>query len=146
MYEGFLGTHYHNLDEKGRVVMPAKYRARLAGGTVVSPSPDACLHVYPADRFDQQVAELVSGPRSNPATRARARALRGAASDQDLDAQGRIMLPAGLRARVGLRRDVVVVGVGPYFEIWDAEAWSEEEARADAVLREHQAAAGEEAP
>jgi len=145
VYDGFLGAHRHIVDAKGRVVMPAKYRARLERGVVVTPSPDPCLHVYPVDHFEREVAELVNGPRSNPATRARARALLGAASDEALDGQGRIKLPAGLRTRAGLEREVVVVGVGSYLEVWDAVAWPGEEARADAALKEHHAIVGEEA-
>ena len=144
VYQGFLGAHHHTLDDKGRLVMPAKYRARLENGVVVSPSPDSCLHLYPTDGFDKEYAELVSGPRSNPETRAQARGLLGAASDQKLDNAGRVTLPADLRARAGLHRDVVVVGVGPYLEIWDAAIWPEEEARAEAALKQHHAAAGEE--
>lgn len=144
MYEGFLGVHHHTVDDKGRVVLPAKYRARLERGAVVTPSPDSCLHVYPVDRFQEEVDALVSGPRSDPGTRARARAFLGAASDQTVDAQGRMILPAALRTGAGLQREVVVVGVGAYLEIWDAASWPGEEARADAVLRQHRAIAGEE--
>jgi len=138
VYNGFLGTHRHTVDAKGRLVMPAKYRGRLAGGVVITHSPDRCLHVYTAEGFEAQHAELVSGSQRNLSFRLQSRGLMGLAEDQELDSAGRIMLPPGMRAAVGIERDVVIVGVGPYMEVWDARRWPEEEARAQAALRQYQ--------
>jgi MraZ protein len=142
VYEGFLGEHQHIVDDKGRIVMPAKYRPRLERGVVVTRGRDRCLHVYPLDHFEAQVADFVSGTRNDFNTRTYARTLYGGAVDQGLDAQGRLMVPSSLRAHAGLVRDVVLVGVGPYLEIWDAAAWAAESARAAAAFMQTETTTG----
>jgi MraZ protein len=140
----FLGEHKHIVDVKGRVVMPSRFRPELEPGLVVTKGQDRCLVVFPAEQFNQEVARLNRLPRTDRRTRNFARILYGGASDQPLDAQGRLPLPAALRAYAGLDRDVVVLGVGDRVEIWDSETWYRVQSENDDVYSQTETALGEE--
>ncbi len=124
----FLGTHSPRLDEKGRLFLPAKYRDEVAGGVVITKGQERCLFVFTAADFQRKAEELQSAPLSAKAARDYARQLFGSAFDETPDRQGRITVPAGLRAYAGLDRDCVVVGANTRLEIWDAAAWASYEA------------------
>jgi MraZ protein len=124
MFLGFLGTHTPRLDDKGRLVLPAKFREALAGGLVLTKGQDRSIVVWPAQEFADYAERLNEASKSNPKVQAYARVLFSGASDEIPDRQGRITVPVPLREYAGLDRDVVVVGKGPTAEIWDAEAWS----------------------
>ena len=140
----FLGEHKHIVDAKGRVVMPSRFRPELEAGLVVTKGQDRCLVVFPSEQFDQEVARLNRLPRTDRRTRNFARILYGGASDQGLDAQGRLPLPPTLRAYAGLDRDVVVLGVGDRVEIWDADTWHRVETENDDIYAQTETALGEE--
>lgn len=140
----FLGEHKHIVDAKGRVVMPSRFRPELEPGLVVTKGQDRCLVVFPIEQFNQEVARLNRLPRTDRRNRNFARILYGGASDQGLDAQGRLPLPPTLRAYAGLDRDVVVLGVGDRVEIWDAETWHRVESENDEIYAETETALGEE--
>ena len=140
----FLGEYQHSVDEKGRVVMPAKFRRGLADGVVVTKGQEHCLYVFPAARWEEEVARLNHLPRTNRRNRNYTRSLFGGASDQELDRQGRIQVPVPLRSYAGFDRDVVVVGVADHVEIWDATAWSRVSVEADESYAEIEEALGEE--
>ncbi len=123
MFVGFLGTHTPRLDEKGRLILPAKFRPRLADGLIITKGPDRCLYVYPPEEFAAIAAELRQGATSTRAARDHRRMILAAASDEVPDKQGRVTIPPMLRAYAGLDRDVAVVGSGEYVEIWDAATW-----------------------
>lgn len=120
----FLGTYSPRLDEKGRLAFPAKYREDLEGGVVVAPGQEHCLYVFTREAFMERTAALAKSSLSSQEVRQRQRMLAGRAHDDVLDKQGRITLPAHLRAHAGLDRDVVVVGVLSHLEVWDAERWA----------------------
>jgi MraZ protein len=128
----FLGEYQHSVDDKGRVVMPSKFRDRLAEGLVLTKGQDDCLFVFTPDRWEEEVAKLRGLPRTKGNIRTFARALFGSASDQQLDKQGRLQIPPALRAYAKLDKDVVVLGVGDRVEIWDKDEWASESAKADA--------------
>jgi MraZ protein len=140
----FLGEHQHIVDAKGRVVMPSRFRPELERGLVVTKGQDRCLVVFPIEQFSQEVSRLNRLPRTDRRTRNFARILYGGASDQPLDTQGRLALPATLRAYAGLERDVVVLGVGDRVEIWDADAWHQVQTENDDVYAQTDTALGEE--
>ena len=127
----FLGEYQHSVDEKGRVVMPAKFRARLESGAVVTKGQERCLYVFPSDRWVEEVARISRLPRTNRTNRNYARAFFGGASDVSLDKQGRLPIPPALRAFAGLDKDVVVVGVSDRIEIWEAGSWQNLSSQAD---------------
>ncbi|MCX6432720.1 MAG: division/cell wall cluster transcriptional repressor MraZ [Actinobacteria bacterium] len=124
MFLGFLGTHTPRLDDKGRLVLPAKFREGLAGGLVLTKGQDRSVAVWPAAEFAAYAERLNEASRSNPKVQAYQRVLFSGASDEIPDRQGRITLPTTLREYAGLDRDVVVVGRNATAEIWDAATWA----------------------
>jgi MraZ protein len=120
----FLGEHFPRLDDKGRLILPAKFRERLAEGLVVTKGQERCLYVYPVEEFTQIALRYQTGPTSSKAVRDLGRMLLSGASEEVPDRQGRVTIPASLRAYAGLDRDVAVVGMGARVEIWNADAWT----------------------
>ncbi len=121
----FLGDHQHTLDAKGRVSLPAKFRAEMTGKMVVAQGLDACLYVYPADEYNAFVAELAARADFDPRVRKVRRFFTSGATETEFDSAGRISLPLVLREYAGLTKDVAVTGNGTRIEIWDAAAWNE---------------------
>ena len=120
----FLGTHAPRLDDKGRLVLPARFRDALANGLVLSKGQDRSIVVWPAAEFAAYAQQLNEASRSDPKVQAYQRVLFSGASDEIPDRQGRITLPPVLREYAGLDRDVVVVGKNTTAEIGDAGAWT----------------------
>lgn len=125
MFLGFLGTHTPKLDDKGRLVLPAKFREGFASGLVLTKGQDRSIVVWPAAEFAAYAERLNEASKSDPRVQAYQRVLFSGASDEIPDRQGRISVPAALREYAGLDRDVVVVGKNTTAEIWDAQAWAE---------------------
>lgn len=119
----FLGTHTPRLDEKGRLILPAKFREELAGGVVITKGQERCLYVFPTAEFQRYAAEQSARPMNDKAARAFTRVLFSGAHDEVPDKQGRVTIPAPLREYAGLDRDLVVIGASSRVEIWDATAW-----------------------
>lgn len=119
----FLGTHAPKLDDKGRLVLPAKFREALAPGLVLTKGQDRSIVVWPAAEFASYAQRLNEASRSDAKVQAYQRVLFSGASDEIPDRQGRITVPPALREYAGLDRDVVVVGKNTTAEIWDAAAW-----------------------
>jgi MraZ protein len=120
----FLGRHGHNLDEKGRLALPARYREELRDGVVITRGFDDCLLVYPMAAW-APLAERVSALSiGDPDVRLLRRMLFANATDLMLDRQGRILVPAELRAHAGLEREAVVVGMHSFIEIWSPDGWA----------------------
>lgn len=124
----FRGVSQLNLDAKGRIAIPSRYRAVLEdkaqGRVVVTVDRDGCLLLYPSPEWDQIEQMLMSRPNLHPQVRRLQRLLVGHATDCELDAQGRLLLPSPLREFAGLDKKVVLVGQGNKFEIWDEQNWS----------------------
>jgi MraZ protein len=119
----FLGTHAPRLDEKGRLVLPAKFREGLSAGVVLTKGQDRSIVVWPAAEFAAYAERLNEASRSDARVRAYLRVLFSGAFDEIPDRQGRVTMPAALREYAGLDRDVMVVGNGTTVEIWDSVAW-----------------------
>jgi MraZ protein len=119
----FLGTHAPRLDEKGRLILPAKYREELAGGVVITKGQERCLYVFPQDEFTRITEALRTAPVTAKSVRDSSRVFFASASDELPDKQGRITVPTALRAYAGLERDCVVIGANTRLEIWDTQAW-----------------------
>jgi MraZ protein len=133
----FLGTHTPRLDEKGRLILPAKYREELSAGLVLTKGQERCLYVFPVPEFTRITEALRTTPVTAKAVRDNSRVFFASASDEELDKQGRVTIPASLREYAGLQRDCVVIGANTRLEIWDAAAWAsylerQEEAFSDA--------------
>jgi len=119
----FLGTHYPRLDDKGRLILPAKFRDELAEGVVVTKGQERCLYVFPAAEFQRITEALSQAPVTAKAVRDYSRVFFASASDEIPDKQGRITIPSPLRQYAGLDKDCVVIGANSRMEIWDSAAW-----------------------
>lgn len=119
----FLGTHFPKLDEKGRLILPAKFRDQFADGLVITRGHDRCLAVYPPAAFEALVAKFNQVPSTVREVRNYQRMLAAGASAELPDRQGRITIPPILRTYAGLDRDVVVTGAVDRAEIWDQQVW-----------------------
>ena len=120
----FFGTYTPKLDDKGRLILPAKFRDQLAGGLMVTRGQEHCLYVWPQDEIARITERLREAPVSNKATRDYVRMFSSAASDETPDKQGRITIPPKLREWASLGKDVVVIGAMTRLEIWDEAAWN----------------------
>ena len=132
----FLGTHSPRLDEKGRMFLPAKYRDELAGGLVVTKGQERCLYVFPIREFERITQVLRAAPVTAKAVRDYSRVFFASASNELPDRQGRVTIPANLRAYAGLNRDCVVIGANTPLELWDAQTWADYEAEQEQVFAE----------
>ncbi len=124
----FRGVNALNLDSKGRLAIPTKYRdelVRLANGRmVVTVDRDHCLLLYPLPEWEEIERKLVKLPSFNVPARRLQRLLIGHATEVELDGNGRILLPPPLREFAGLDKAVVMIGQGNKFEIWDEAIWN----------------------
>jgi MraZ protein len=118
-----LGQHRYQLDPKGRIALPAKFRDAFADGVYLTLGQDGCLFAYPREEWERRSGEVRSSPLSGREGRDYARMFFGNADRVELDGQGRLVVPQGLRARVGLQREAIVLGVGERLEIWAGSAW-----------------------
>ncbi|HUZ92405.1 MAG TPA: division/cell wall cluster transcriptional repressor MraZ [Candidatus Paceibacterota bacterium] len=118
-----LGEHQHNLDVKGRVAIPAKFKDALAAGAIITRGLDDCLFVFASKEWEALAAKLVALPLAQANSRAFTRLMLGAAMDVSLDNQGRILIPDYLRKYAGLKKQVVIAGLMSRIEIWDFEKW-----------------------
>lgn len=119
----FLGTFTPRLDEKGRLILPAKFREALAGGLVMTRGQEHCITVYPMREFEHLHEEMRKAPVTSREARDYLRVLLSGAADEVPDKQGRITIPAHLRAYARLDRDCTVIGAGNRLEIWSTPAW-----------------------
>ena len=121
----FLGTHTPRLDEKGRLFLPARFRAALADGFVVTTGQENCLYVFPTEEFHRISAAMQAAPGTSRPIRDFVRVFRARAHPDTPDRQGRVTIPPALRAYAGLDRDCTVIGNGNRLEVWDSAAWSD---------------------
>ena len=105
----FLGTYEPKLDDKGRVILPARFREDMEGGIVLTRGQEHCIYAFPAQEFEQMTVELRRAPLSS----------------KQADKQGRITLPPDLRKYAGLDRELTVIGAGSRAEIWNSQAWND---------------------
>lgn len=119
----FLGTHTPRLDDKGRLILPAKFRDQLEEGVIVTRGQERCLYVFPVDEFSRISEQLRQAPVTSKQARDYLRVFLSGASDEAVDKQGRVTIPAMLRTYAGLNRDCAVIGAGQRIEIWDLTAW-----------------------
>ncbi len=142
----FRGVNAINLDAKGRLAIPTRYRQSLrdqCGGQVVATidTDEPCLLIYPLPAWNAIQEKIEALPSFHPMTRRIQRLLIGHATDLDMDSQGRILLPPLLREYAGLTKKTMLLGQGKKFELWDEARWAD---RRDQYLDE--ASNAEETP
>ncbi|MFF1634874.1 division/cell wall cluster transcriptional repressor MraZ [Leifsonia sp. NPDC058248] len=119
----FLGTYAPKLDEKGRIILPAKFRDELASGIVLTRGQEHCVYVFSQREFESLHEKIRQAPVTSKQARDYLRVFLSGASAEVPDKQNRVTVPTTLRAYAGLDRDLVVIGAGSRAEIWDAQAW-----------------------
>jgi MraZ protein len=124
-YQVFLGTHEPRLDDKGRLVLPAKFREPLALGIVITKGQDRSLILWPMQQFTAYAKKLREASRNDAKVRSYLRVFFSSAFDEQPDKQGRITIPNTLREYAQLDRELVVVGADTTIEIWEPGAWRE---------------------
>ncbi|MDN4070173.1 division/cell wall cluster transcriptional repressor MraZ [Paenibacillus vini] len=121
----FMGEFQHSIDEKGRIVIPAKFRDLLGTSFVVTRGLDQCLFVYPQSEWEVLEQKLKALPLMKSDARAFTRFFFSGATECEWDKQGRVNLPANLRQYAKLEKDCVVLGVSNRVEIWSRDTWEQ---------------------
>ncbi len=120
-----LGEYQHNIDTKGRLIIPAKFRGNLGERFIVTRGLDGCLFGYPMEEWDQLGEKLSQLPLAKKEARMFTRFFYSAATECELDKQGRINIPKTLRNYAGLEKECCVIGVSNRFEIWSQKKWDQ---------------------
>ncbi|MEK7149364.1 MAG: division/cell wall cluster transcriptional repressor MraZ [Patescibacteria group bacterium] len=121
----FIGEFTHNLDIKGRMAMPIKFRDKLTSGAIITRGLDYCLFVFSVKEWETLAQKLVALPLAQANSRAFVRLMLAGAMDVELDKQGRILIPDYLRDYANLKKEITVAGLYNRIEIWNSEAWKQ---------------------
>ena len=120
----FIGEYHHTIDEKGRIIVPAKFREELGNNFIVTRGIEDCLFVYSVENWAKITNKLNSLPFTHKDARTFNRFFMSGATDVELDKQGRMNLPAPLISYAHLLKDCVIIGTGDRLEVWSEESWS----------------------
>lgn len=121
----FLGQYFHSLDQKGRLTIPAKYRELLGGEVIITKGFDMNLLVMPSEVFESWANQINDQNYADPNARLLRRYLFSNGEQVEVDRTGRILIPQYLREKANLNTEIVIVGVGNFFEIWSKENWEQ---------------------
>ncbi|AZK46880.1 division/cell wall cluster transcriptional repressor MraZ [Paenibacillus lentus] len=121
----FMGEFQHSIDDKGRIIIPAKFRELLGASFVVTRGLDQCLFVYPMEEWSVLEQKLKALPLMKSDARAFTRFFFSGATECEWDKQGRVNLPGNLRQYAKLEKDCVVLGVSNRVEIWSRDTWEQ---------------------
>lgn len=119
----FIGEYSHNLDAKGRIIIPSKFRDELHSSFILTRGLDGCLTIYSLEQWEKIFQKLNKLPSTKKATRQYIHMLTSKACECSLDNQGRIQIPSFLSKAVNIVKECVVVGVNDHIEIWDKATW-----------------------
>jgi MraZ protein len=119
----FWGEYAHQLDKKGRLIIPARYRPHLSQGSILTRGLDRNLVIYPQDTWRDVSEQINQMPITQPTGRALRRLLFSGAVELSLDRQGRISIPLYLREYAGIDGEALLVGMETFVEIWQPESW-----------------------
>ena len=119
----FIGEYSHNIDAKGRLIIPNKFREELHSSFILTIGLDNCLTVYSLDQWKKIFEEINRLPNTKEATRKYVRVLTSSATECVLDSQGRILIPSKLTKAAGIVKECVIVGANDHIEIWNKDSW-----------------------
>jgi MraZ protein len=122
----FLGHFQHNLDDKGRLMIPARFREMLEGGAYITQGFDRCLMVLTETYFRQVYERIEAMNLADPTARLLRRLIFANAYPVEVDKVGRILVPQNLRAYLQIEAEAIVAGQGEYFEVWRPAEWNEQ--------------------
>ena len=120
-----LGEYNHNIDDKGRLIIPAKCREELGDTVYLCKGREGCIYLYSQDTWNDFVDEITELSRKKKDARKIQRYYFGSASEMNFDKQGRVNVTPKLREHAGLSKDVVLIGMNDHMEIWDLDRWEE---------------------
>jgi len=121
----FIGEFQHNIDQKGRMAIPVKFRDELTNGAVVTRGIDKCLFIFTKSEWNELAEKISKLPLVQSNSRAFARLMFAGAIDVEIDKQGRVLVSDYLRKYAGLSKQVVVAGVFNRLEVWDKSSWQD---------------------
>ena len=124
MAKGFKGEFNHSIDAKGRVILPSRFREELGEEFVMTVGLDGCLFIYPNDEWEIFAEKLRQLPGTKDGRRLQ-RFFYSNAVTCEIDRQGRVLIPAKLREKAGLEKDIVFIGMDNKIEVWDRDDWNE---------------------
>lgn len=127
----FSGQTQPKLDDKGRLILPAKWREALGGGVYLTKGQDHCVSIYTSAEFAKIADQLEAARQTTKAARFFIRNFMASAENESPDKQGRITIPGHLREYAGLSRDLILAGVNNHIEIWDLKTWNDHMAAQD---------------
>ena len=127
----FTGEYNHTIDQKGRLIIPNKFRNLLGDVFVITKGIDDCLEIYDKETWDKFSEKINSLPYSNKNAREFKRLFIGRATEVTPDKMGRVQLTVALRNLLGLKQDITFMGVGDHIEIWDTETFEKKNNFAD---------------
>ncbi|MBQ9425310.1 MAG: division/cell wall cluster transcriptional repressor MraZ [Erysipelotrichaceae bacterium] len=119
----FIGEYQHNLDAKGRIIIPSRFRDELHNTFILTRGLDGCLTIYSQEQWEKLFTEINRLPTTKKAARQYIRMLTSTASECTLDNQGRIQIPSFLSKPVNITKECVVIGANDHIEIWDKATW-----------------------
>ena len=119
----FIGEYQHNLDSKGRIIVPSKFRDELHSTFVLTRGLDGCLSIYSLQQWEKMFEEINKLPTTKMAARKYVRTLTSTATECSPDNQGRIQIPSFLSKPVNITKECVFIGANDHIEIWDKATW-----------------------
>lgn len=120
----FMGEYHHNLDSKGRLIIPAKFRDQIGENVVFTRGMEGCIFGYPLPEWQKIEAKLAKLPLTKRSARKFTRLFYSGAMETEFDKQGRVNLTTTLKTHAGLEKECVIVGVSDRIEIWSAQRWA----------------------
>jgi MraZ protein len=121
----FFGRYEHSLDDKGRIILPSKFRGPFERGGFLTPYQDGCLSLWTPDQFEEQMEAMLERADTGRSNRNMARLWASTSHELEIDRQGRMAIPARLREYAGLVGDVLVLGAIDRVELWNRDSWDE---------------------
>jgi MraZ protein len=134
----FLGQFQHSIDDKGRLMVPARFRELLEGGAYLTQGFDKCLMVMSEAYFKQVYERIIAMNLADPTARLLRRMILSNAYPVDVDKVGRILVPGNLRQFASLESDAIVAGQGEYFEVWTPAEWEKQTAQINDIEANNQ--------
>jgi MraZ protein len=121
----FMGKYYNSIDAKNRMIVPSKHRDQLGGRCILTKGMDNCLYIYPLTEWEKVVEKVSALPQTDKNVRKYIRDVFANAEECELDKQGRILIPAELKKRVFIDKELVTMGAMSRIEIWSKEVWDD---------------------
>lgn len=132
----FMGEYAHNIDRKGRIIIPAKFREELGNVIIITRGLDGCLSVYTKEQWEAIYEQLMKLPSTKKDARMFVRMMTSKAAECEIDNQGRVLIPSPLIKLANLEKECMVIGAANHVEIWSKENWEPVDEEANANFEE----------